>query len=139
MERHQKLTVESSRKIHRIDITRRVAEAVEALGHRSGWALVSVPHTTAAVTVGENWDEDVGTDLERAFEKWVPEVPFRHSEGNSPAHFLSESIGNSRMLVVEDGKLRLGRWQGIFLLELDGPRSREVWVDVALDIPSKMK
>lgn len=130
MDTHRTIRVASARKIHRIDITREVTEAISSLGPVSGWVLVSVPHTTAAVTVGENWDADVGGDLERAFAKWVPDVPFRHSEGNSAAHFLSEAIGTSRLLVVEEGKPRFGRWQGLFLLELDGPRSREVWVDI---------
>jgi secondary thiamine-phosphate synthase enzyme len=121
--------VSSSRKIQRVDITGEISKAVAAMGVRSGCVLVSVPHTTAAVAVGENWDEDVGSDLERAMSTWVPDVPFRHSEGNSPAHFLSEVFGNARTLPVEDGKVRLGRWQGVFLWEFDGPRDREVWVD----------
>ena len=121
--------VSSSRKIQRVDITAEVTKASADLGLRSGWVLVSVPHTTAAVSVGENWDEDVGDDLERAMAKWVPDVPFRHSEGNSPAHFLSGVFGNSRAVPVEAGKIRLGRWQGIFLWEFDGPRTREVRVD----------
>ena len=129
-------SIRSDRKIHRIDVTKEVSNAIASLGVRSGWVLVSVPHTTAAVTVGENWDPDVGGDLERALANWVPDVPFRHSEGNSAAHFLSEVIGTSRILVVEEGRPRFGRWQGVFLLELDGPRSREVWVDVRIPGPN---
>ena len=130
METRRTFSIRSDRKIHRIDITNEVSKAIVSLGMRSGWVLVSVPHTTAALTVGENWDPEVGGDLERALAKWVPDVPFRHSEGNSAAHFLSEVIGTSRFLVVEEGSPRFGRWQGVFLLELDGPRSREIWVDV---------
>lgn len=89
---------------------------------------MSVPHTTAAVTVGETWDEDVTTDVERALAAWVPDVRFDHAEGNSPAHFLSESIGVSCLVPLEDGKPVLGRWQGIVLIELDGPRERTVRV-----------
>jgi secondary thiamine-phosphate synthase enzyme len=122
-------SVSTSRKIERRDVTEPVQSAVEAMKLRSGFVVVSVPHTTAAVTVGENWDADVGTDLERALAEWVPRVRFDHGEGNSSAHFLSEAIGHSRMLKVEKGKLRLGRWQGVFLLELDGPRERHVHVD----------
>ena len=125
----REFTVSTSRKIERKDVTDEVRRAVEAIGLRSGFIVVSVPHTTAAITVGENWDEDVGSDLERALAKWTPEVPFDHGEGNSPAHFLSEAIGNARLLAVEKGKLRLGRWQGVFLVELDGPRERTVAVD----------
>jgi secondary thiamine-phosphate synthase enzyme len=128
----KKLTVSTTRKIERKDITGEVGKAVADLEH--GFVVVSVPHTTAAVTIGENWDPDVGTDVERALAKWVPDVPFEHGEGNSAAHFLSEAIGNARLLKVEEGKLRLGRWQGVFLLELDGPRERTVHVD-ALEAP----
>ena len=130
MESGRAFTIRSERKIQRIDITKEVKEAVAKLCPGSGWALISVPHTTAGVTIGENWDPDVGSDLEAAFARWVPGVSFRHEEGNSPAHFLSEAIGNSRMVVVEDGEIRIGRWQGIFFLELDGPRTRQVTVDV---------
>ena len=125
----KKFVVATSRKIERRDVTEPVQKAVESLGIQSGFVLVSVPHTTAAVSVGENWDPDVGTDVERALAKWTPSVPFEHGEGNSAAHFLYEAIGNSRVLAVEGGKLRLGRWQGVFLLELDGPRERSVFVD----------
>lgn len=121
--------IATGRKIERRDVTDEVARAVEALGIDEGFVVVSVPHTTAAVTVGENWDPDVGSDMERALAEWVPGVAFDHGEGNSPAHFLSEAIGNSRLVPVEAGKLRLGRWQGIFFLELDGPRERVVHVD----------
>ena len=125
----KEVRIRTGRKIERRDVTREVAGAVEALAIREGFVVVSVPHTTAAVTVGENWDPDVGTDLERALSAWVPGVRFDHGEGNSPAHFLSEAIGNSRLVPVEGGKLRLGRWQGIFFLELDGPRERVLRVD----------
>jgi secondary thiamine-phosphate synthase enzyme len=120
--------VKTKKKIERHDITERVAKAAGELGVKEGALLVSVPHTTAAVTVGENWDEDVTHDVERALAKWVPDVKFDHGEGNSPAHFLSEAIGVSCLVPLEKGKPLLGRWQGIFLIELDGPRERTVRV-----------
>jgi secondary thiamine-phosphate synthase enzyme len=123
-------TVESSRAIERIDITQEVARRVSSAKAGHGAVLVSVPHTTAAVSVGENWDADVQRDLERALAAWVPDVRFDHGEGNSPAHFLSEAIGNARLVPLSSGRLALGRWQGIFLFELDGPRKRTVRVDV---------
>jgi len=126
--------VSTSRKIERRDVTEEVRKAVASLRLRNGFVVVSVPHTTAAVTVGENWDADVGSDLERALAAWTPAVRFDHGEGNSAAHFLSEAIGNARLLPVEEGELRLGRWQGVFLVELDGPRERSVSVD-ALGAP----
>jgi secondary thiamine-phosphate synthase enzyme len=120
--------IRTARKIERRDITGEVAKAAESLGVDSGALLVSLPHTTAAVTVGENWDADVTADVERALAAWVPGVRFGHSEGNSPAHFLSEAIGVSCLVPLEKGKPLLGRWQGIFLIELDGPRERIVRV-----------
>ena len=80
------------------------------------------------MTVGEAWDPDVTGDLERALEAWVPDVRFDHGEGNSPAHFLSEAIGNARLVPLEGGRPLLGRWQGVFLIEPDGPRERTVRV-----------
>lgn len=127
--RGEKFVVSTTRALERRDVTGEVQKAVETLGIREGFVAISVPHTTAAVTIGENWDPDVGTDVERALAEWVPKTRFDHGEGNSPAHFLSEAIGNSRMLKVEEGRLRLGRWQGVILLELDGPRKRTVLVD----------
>ncbi|MEP6769106.1 MAG: secondary thiamine-phosphate synthase enzyme YjbQ [Acidobacteriota bacterium] len=120
--------VRTKKKIERLDITDEVVQAARALGLLSGAILVSVPHTTAAITVGENYDPDVTTDLERAWAKWVPDVPFDHDEGNSSAHFLSEAIGTSRLVPVANGEPKLGRWQGIFLVELDGPRERTIEV-----------
>jgi secondary thiamine-phosphate synthase enzyme len=119
--------VKTSRKIERRDITKEVARACEGFGGVAA-VLVSVPHTTAAVTVGEAWDPDVTGDVERALSAWVPDVRFDHGEGNSPAHFLSEAIGVSCMLPCDGGKPALGRWQGVFLIELDGPRERTVRV-----------
>ena len=119
--------VKTARAIERRDITKEVTRACEALG-RPAALLVSVPHTTAAVTVGEAWDPDVTGDIERALAAWVPDVRFDHGEGNSAAHFLSEAIGVSCLLPCDGGKLALGRWQGIFLIELDGPRERTVRV-----------
>jgi len=120
--------VKTSRKIERLDITKQVEKAARAVGEAAGALIVSTPHTTAAVTVGEAWDPDVTGDIERALEAWVPSVRFDHGEGNSPAHFLSEAIGNARLVPLEAGRPLLGRWQGVFLIELDGPRERTVRV-----------
>lgn len=119
--------VRTTRKIERRDITQEVREAAAKLGVKpEGTLLVWLPHTTAALTVGEAWDPDVTGDIERALAAWVPGVRFDHGEGNSPAHFLSEAIGVSCLVPLEKGRLVLGRWQGIFLVELDGPRERVV-------------
>ncbi len=127
MESSSEFQVKTSRKIERLDITKEVERAAKALGGGTA-LLVTTPHTTAAVTVGEAWDPDVTGDIERALEAWVPNVRFDHGEGNSAAHFLSEAIGNARLVPLEKGKPSLGRWQGIFLIELDGPRERTVEV-----------
>ena len=118
--------IRTSRKIERRDITKEVARLAASLGAGTGALLVSVPHTTAALTVGEAWDPDVTGDLERALAAWVPDVRFDHGEGNSAAHFLSEAIGVSCLVPCDGGRPVLGRWQGIFLIELDGPRERTV-------------
>jgi secondary thiamine-phosphate synthase enzyme len=120
--------VRTKKKIERRDISEQVAKAAANLEVEEGALLVSLPHTTAAVTVGENWDEDVTHDVERALAAWVPSVRFDHGEGNSPAHFLSEAIGVSCLVPLAKGRPVLGRWQGIFLIELDGPRERTVRV-----------
>lgn len=122
--------VRTTRRIERLDVTKRVEGELERLSGGDGAALVSTPHTTAAIVVGEAWDPDVTGDMERALQAWVPDVHFEHGEGNSPAHFLSEAIGNARLVPLSTGKLVLGRWQGIFLIELDGPRERTVRVAV---------
>lgn len=120
----------TKKKIERHDISEQVAKAAAKLEVEEGALLISLPHTTAAVTVGENWDEDVTYDVERALAAWVPSVRFDHGEGNSPAHFLSEAIGVSCLVPLANGRPVLGRWQGIFLIELDGPRERTVRVAV---------
>ena len=89
-----------------------------------------MPHTTAGVTLNENWDPDVRGDLVRALAAMVPDVPYHHGEGNSPAHLMSSMVGSSETLLVSGGRLLLGSWQGVYLAELDGPRRRRVLVQV---------
>lgn len=123
-----RLSVPTERRIQLRDVTRQVRDAVRDSGIRSGICVVFCPHTTAGLAINENADPDVATDLERAFEAMVPQVPFRHMEGNSPAHFLSSVTRPSVQILVEDSQPLLGRWQAIFLCEFDGPRRRELWV-----------
>jgi len=122
------IRVSTGKKLELKDITDQINAVVAESGIREGTCLVFCPHTTAGVLVNENADPDVRRDLERAFEKVVPAVRFDHAEGNSPAHFLSSLTGPSVLLLVENGRLRMGTWQGVFLCEYDGPRNREVWV-----------
>jgi secondary thiamine-phosphate synthase enzyme len=111
-----------------VDITRQVATAIEGAG--DGICHVYVPHTTASVVINEHADPDVARDLIAAYEAMIPKIRFAHAEGNSDAHLMSTVLGGSVTVPVENGRLRLGTWQGIFFVELDGPRSRKVWVSV---------
>ena len=111
-----------------IDITRQVAGAVA--GRPDGLCHVYVPHTTAAVVINEHADPDVARDLTAAYVAMVPPIRFAHAEGNSDAHLMATLLGSSVTVVIENGRLKLGTWQGIFFVELDGPRSRKVWVSV---------
>jgi len=107
-------------------VTREVNEALGKLTDSDGICTLFTPHTTCAVTVNENADPDVLSDVEKALEATIPDVAFRHGEGNSDAHFLSALIGCSLSVPYERGRLILGRWQGIYFIELDGPREREL-------------
>ncbi len=115
------------------DITSQIQQAVSEQGMQDGVCHLFVPHTTAGLTLNENWDPDVRGDLVRALEALVPDVRFRHSEGNSPAHLLSTLAGASQTLFVRGGKLVLGSWQGVYLAEFDGPRRRRVLVKTVAD------
>lgn len=120
--------VSSQRRRQLIDVTRFVQEAVAGAEVADGICQVFVPHTTAALTINENTDPDVASDLLDGLAAMVPAVAWRHGEGNSDAHLLSSLVGASVAVPIVGGELALGRWQAIFLLELDGPRRREVWV-----------
>ena len=110
-----------------IDITRKVAATIE--GVESGLCHVFVPHTTAAIVINEHADPDVARDLVKAYQAMVPDIPFAHAEGNSDSHLVATLLGSSVTVPIEAGRLRLGTWQGIFFVELDGPRRRTVSVD----------
>jgi secondary thiamine-phosphate synthase enzyme len=123
-----KIDIEVRTRSHRemVDITRRVADAVREAG--DGLCHIFVPHTTAAVVINEHADPDVARDLSAAYEAMVPQMRFAHAEGNSDAHLMATVLGSSVTVALEGGRLRLGTWQGVFFVELDGPRSRKVWV-----------
>jgi len=125
------LKLKTTRRTQLIDVTAQVQQAVEKSRAANGVCYVYVPHTTAAITINECADPDVACDLEGAFDRLISfEGPYRHAEGNSDSHMKSVLVGASQMIFVEDGKLRLGRWQGIFFCEFDGPRDRYLQVKV---------
>ena len=117
------------------DITHLVQKAVTESGVRDGICTVFIPHTTAAVTINENADPDVVRDFVMEIEKIVPwQDGYRHMEGNSAAHLKSSMIGFSEQIIIDDGRLVLGTWQGIYFCEYDGPRHRKVYVKVIGEI-----
>ncbi len=125
------LTVRTKGKDDLVDITSDVQRCVSESGVDEGFCVVFTPHTTAAVTINENADPDVQTDMINGlngigFER----MNFRHGEGNSPAHIKSSLVGCSETVIVSGGRLVLGTWQGIYLCEFDGPRTRKVHVQV---------
>jgi len=110
-----------------IDITSKVEEELKRSGLKDGVCFLFVPHTTAGITINEGADPSVVIDIQATLNRLVPwEGSYRHLEGNSAAHIKSSLIGNSVIVLVESGRLRLGTWQGIFFCEFDGPRSRKV-------------
>jgi secondary thiamine-phosphate synthase enzyme len=112
-----------------IDITREVQSAVSGLGLKTGLVTVFVPHTTAGITINENADPDVTSDMAAALDRAVPWLAdYRHSEGNTAAHVKASLMGSSIHVIVENGRLQLGTWQAVYFCEFDGPRSRSVWV-----------
>lgn len=116
------------------DVTARVRDIVQSSTVQSGVCRIYVPHTTAAVTINEHADPDVVEDIAAQLDLMVPQHNrYRHSEGNSPAHIKASIIGSSVEIFIENGRLVLGTWQGIFFCEFDGPRSRNLMVKLVGD------
>jgi secondary thiamine-phosphate synthase enzyme len=124
------LTLTTHKRNELVDVTDEVRRSLSRSGIRDGFGVVYCPHTSAAVTVNEAYDPDVVHDMLLWFERVVPkEQPgFRHGEGNSDSHIKASLVGPSVTLLVHDGKLLLGRWQGVYFCEFDGPRTRTVHV-----------
>lgn len=128
----QTFDVRTGHRSQMVDISDRVQQLVRDAGLDQGLALVYVPHTTAGITINENADPDVVHDMLAQLDLMVPwEQPFyRHAEGNSAAHVKASMMGSSVTVIVRDGRLVLGRWQGIWFCEFDGPRTRQVYVEL---------
>ncbi len=123
--------VVTSARTQMVDITSKIRESVKKIGMPDGLCTVFIPHTTAAVTINENADPDVVYDMIKQVNKIVPfEDGYRHAEGNSAAHIKAGMFGSSAQIIVEDGSLMLGTWQGVYFCEFDGPRKRKVYVKV---------
>lgn len=129
--RYYTIEIRSTRHEEMIDITEKVREVVRLSQVSFGVCVIFVPHTTAGLTINENADPDVSGDMLRELSKMVPwEGEYRHVEGNSAAHIKASLMGSSVTVIVEEGDLVLGTWQGIYLCEFDGPRNRKVMVKV---------
>ena len=125
------LSVKTSERVDFIDITDELASQVQASGVVSGTVVIFVPHTTCGLTINESADPDVAVDMKMQFSKMVPkENNFRHYEGNSDSHIKTSMVGSSETIFIEEGLLILGTWQGLFLCEFDGPRTRKVYIKI---------
>lgn len=123
------LSVKSRKQVEMIDITGEVRNAIREFGIECGLALVYTPHTTAAITINENADPDVATDIIRGINKLIPmQDGYRHFEGNSAAHIKSSLFGASETFIIHQHEPVLGTWQGIYFCEFDGPRQRHVHI-----------
>ena len=125
----QKFQVHTSERTHFLEITGEVQEQVSKANLQDGLVTVFVPHTTAGITINEHADPDVVRDMKDVLDRMVPwEDGYRHAEGNTAAHVKASMMGSSAQVLVVDGRLQLGTWQGVFFCEFDGPRSRLVWL-----------
>jgi secondary thiamine-phosphate synthase enzyme len=132
--RTETLQLKTSRRTEWINITAKVTRAVSASGVSHGVCHLYIPHTTAGVTINEGDDPDVARDMEAAFDRMIPrDAGYKHYEGNSDSHIKATLVGSSQSVWIENGRLRLGRWQSIFFCEFDGPRNREVFVKIVPD------
>lgn len=128
------VTIDTKQRNQMIDITSIVEASVRESGIKNGVCYVFVPHTTAAITINENADEDVVRDILSTLSKIIPyKDDYRHMEGNSDAHIKASLMGNTLAVIVDEGRLILGTWQSLFFCEFDGPRKRKIMIKVAGD------
>lgn len=127
----KELSVKTNNVQELVNITGQIQAEVEDSGIKEGLCLVQVPHTTAGVTINEGADPAVKGDIIMALSRIVSDSwPYRHAEGNSPAHVKTSLMGSSAFIPVEGGRLKLGTWQQVFFCEFDGPRQRRFWVTI---------
>ncbi len=134
MTHHETIQIRTERRSHWTDITSRVRAAVRQSGIADGVCLISSPHTTAGITINENADPDVGRDFFWKLDAVFPQADaYHHVEGNSDSHIKAALVGFGAQVPVRDGDMVLGRWQGVYFCEFDGPRSRRFMVTVTGD------
>lgn len=120
-------SIKTTNRMQLIDITNKITDELSKKGISDGVCYIYNPHTTAAITINEGADPAVQVDILAALQQIVPlDYPYKHMEGNSPAHVMSSLVGSSDVVFIENGRLQLGTWQKIFFCEFDGPRSRKV-------------
>lgn len=125
----REMSFSTKKQVDFLEITSMLQNDLEQTGIKNGVGFLLVPHTTAGLTINENADPDVVHDMINALDRLVPaSMNFRHGEGNSPAHIKASLMGSSLLVPVENGAIRLGTWQGIYLCEFDGPRRRRLLV-----------
>ncbi|NLN76144.1 MAG: YjbQ family protein [Armatimonadetes bacterium] len=130
------IAVRTSQRSQFIEITRQVQDSISKSGIKDGLVCVFAPHTTAGITINENADPDVASDMIDILTQVVPErAGYRHREGNSDGHAKSSLISPSITVIVENGRLCLGTWQGIYFAEFDGPRQRQCWIKIIASEP----
>lgn len=128
---YKTITLKSLREIQFIDITREVNCYIAESGVLDGIVIIFTPHTTAGITINENADPAVTSDIETFLGKKIPhETWFRHAEGNSPAHIMSSYFSASETIIIDNGRLVLGTWQAVYFCEFDGPRNRNVHLKI---------
>ncbi|WP_200761669.1 secondary thiamine-phosphate synthase enzyme YjbQ [Poriferisphaera corsica] len=126
------LAIKTDKRDQMVEITHQVQRVIDASGIRDGYVIVYCPHTTAGITINENADPDVVHDMLLQLDEMVPwRQPFyQHAEGNSTSHVKATMTGLSQTVIVENGRMILGTWQGIYFCEYDGPRNRTAIVSV---------
>ena len=131
---HHALQVETHSRVELKDITSQIAQLIKRSGIESGQCHIFVPHTTAAILINENYDAGLRNDIQNFLKKLAPPSPdYEHNDGNCDAHLKAAIIGVSKTLLIEHGQLVLGRWQGIYFCEFDGPRRRDLRVNLVAD------
>ncbi len=128
------INISTKKRNEMIDITQQINAKLLERKISSGFCIIYTPHTTSAITINENADPDVCTDMIKGLANISPDnSSYKHLEGNSDAHIKSSLVGTSETVIIENGRLKLGTWQGIYFCEFDGPRNRHIWIKIIKD------